>query len=146
MKTSPRTKRPRATPAPEPKTIIGTIPKEHTAHTLLGTLAWLKDAPADERRFVVPRTWPAPEPMNLATFRRWLLGCIDQKISSKDPRSVPNTVRKLEWNYQRALQRDARAIVRYRTERVVQSGSGLETKEGRRAAPDVHARFREPIW
>jgi hypothetical protein len=44
-----------------------------------------------------------------------------------------------------AWRRDAIAIREYRTRRVVRRGSGLETEEGRRAAPDVHAAFREAV-
>ena len=38
--------------------------------------------------------------------------------------------------------RDQRAIADYRLRRIVRRGSGLETKQGRRAAPDVDAAFR----
>ena len=41
-----------------------------------------------------------------------------------------------------AWQRDQRAIADYRLHRIVRSGSGLETAEGRRVAPDVHDAFR----
>jgi len=41
-----------------------------------------------------------------------------------------------------AWRRDQRAIEDYRLRRIIRRGSGLETAEGRRAAPDVHAAFR----
>ena len=51
--------------------------------------------------------------------------------------------RKWSADYQAALRRDARAIREYREQRIVRSGSGLETAEGRHAAPDLHARMRD---
>lgn len=44
-----------------------------------------------------------------------------------------------QWD---AWRRDQRAIADYRLHRIVRRGSGLETAEGRRAAPDVHDAFR----
>lgn len=43
----------------------------------------------------------------------------------------------------RAWHQDQSAIRAFRLHRVVQVGSGLRTRAARRAAPDVHARFRE---
>lgn len=42
-----------------------------------------------------------------------------------------------------AWRRDQRAIQDYRLHRIVRRGSGLETKAGRNAAPDVHDVFRD---
>ena len=44
-----------------------------------------------------------------------------------------------QWH---AWRRDQRAIADYRLRRIIRRGSGLETAEGRRAAPDVHDAFR----
>lgn len=42
--------------------------------------------------------------------------------------------------------RDRNAIRDYRLARIVRRGSGLETAEGRRVAPDVHERFTDRDW
>jgi hypothetical protein len=52
--------------------IIATIPVKHTAHTLLGTIAWLREDP--ENRLVKPRDYFA-EPMTLAQFMDWFRSC-----------------------------------------------------------------------
>ena len=42
--------------------------------------------------------------------------------------------------------RDKRAIEDYRLHRIVRRGSGLETKAGRKVAPDVHSAFTCRDW
>jgi hypothetical protein len=71
---------------------------------------------------------------------RELLRGLQDRINRHDPSYGRG--RKWDHNYQSALLRDSRAIAAYRIFRIVVSGSGLETPEGRRCAPDVHARFR----
>lgn len=113
--------------------LIARIPAQHTAHTLLGTLAWLLEDPAERK--VLPRVWTA-EPLDLDGFRAWLRRCLDSKISAQDPRSIEG--RKTDPDYVARLRRDHTAILDYRRSRIVRRGSGLETAEARRAAPDVH--------
>lgn len=120
--------------------IVATIPAQHTAHTLLGTLRWLAEDPSGRK--VQPRLWTSPDPMDLGAFRAWFRRCLDEKILARDERAPRSTWRKAQPEFQWSLWRDARAIADWKARRVIRRGSGLETEYGRRAAPALHARMR----
>jgi len=67
-----------------PREETARIPANHTAHTLLGTFAWLRAAPAGVVRRVLPDVWTA-EPMDLARFRAWFARRLEEKINRSEP-------------------------------------------------------------
>jgi hypothetical protein len=74
-----------------------------------------------------------PAPAALASFRRAL------QLRINERGGLPT-----RWDEARETceRRDQSAITDYRLRRIVLSGSGLQSRAGRRAAPDVHAAFR----
>jgi hypothetical protein len=78
--------------------------------------------------------------MDLAAFRAWFSRALGEKIAARDPRTA--TGRKADPEYQWALRRDAQKIADWTRHRRITRGSGLETAEGRRAAPGLHDRMR----
>ena len=93
--------------------------------------------------------WRAVKANPSATFPGWewypvsgadvhldMLAGLHDRINKRGGMAVRSPAR---WD---AWKRDQRAIQDYRRHRIVRRGSGLETAEGRRVAPDVHSTFR----
>lgn len=88
---------------------VATVPAKHTAHTLLGTIAWLREDP--ENRRVKPRLFAAEE-MDLPGFMAWFRRQLDRKITEAayGVQFNPADWRKLEPDWQRAAGHTARAV------------------------------------
>lgn len=98
-------------------------------------LEWAKENPHGQIKLDWCTTIPASE------LPAYVLGRIHHAISARG-NDHWSRGRRNHPDYQAKLRRDQRAIRDFRLHRIVRSGSGLETWEGRRAAPDVHERFR----
>lgn len=87
---------------------IGTIPSQHTAHTLLGTIAWLKADPAN--RMVRVRVWPEQD-FTLDTFMDWFRARMNKKITDKmHPHEPRPPYRKLADSWWWQIRRLADAV------------------------------------
>lgn len=83
--------------------IVGTIPARHSAHTLVGTMRWLREDPANRR--VLPRSYAAKQ-MDLTAFEAWFRARLQEKINRNEPRRG----RKDDPDWERAARHAARAV------------------------------------
>jgi hypothetical protein len=83
--------------------MIGLIPRQHTAHTLLGTLAWLAEDP-ETRKVRIKGVWPEQE-YSYTEFRAWFRKRLDVKITGHLP-----SWRKLDPDWQRQTSNLARDV------------------------------------
>lgn len=91
--------------------ITATIPARHTAHTLLGTIAWLRADP--ENRCALPLVWTAdPDGMTLNQFMAWFRQALDKKISHREAgrECAHYNWRKLCPDWQRAAYQTAQRV------------------------------------
>lgn len=93
--------------------VVALIPRQHTAHTLLGTLRFLRQNPGAIVR--VRDIFPEQE-YDLQGFKAWFLECLQRKITSQMPgyevgRKWSGDWWRAAWNAARRVNRP-RLIVR----------------------------------